>query len=101
MPFAFGYHVKDDHYNNYGHETKSDGKVRTGRYHVDLPDGRTQIVNYRADHYGYVADVQYKGDAKYEDHQPSYKSDDAASNSDDYYSLYKGKGKNQISYEGE
>lgn len=84
MPFAFGYHVKDDYYNNFGHETKSDGHVRTGRYHVDLPDGRTQIVNYKADHYGYVADVQYKGDAKYDDYQPSYKSDDAAAKADDY-----------------
>jgi len=75
MPFAFGYHVKDDHYNNYGHETKSDGDVRTGSYHVDLPDGRTQIVTYKADHYGYVADVQYKGEAKYPDtYKPAYKA---------------------------
>ena len=72
MPFAFGYHVKDDYYNDFGHESKSDGKVRTGTYRVALPDGRTQIVNYKADHYGYVADVQYKGEAKYPDTHKGY-----------------------------
>lgn len=31
----------------------------TGEYHVLLPDDRYQVVNYRADHNGYVADVKY------------------------------------------
>jgi hypothetical protein len=44
--------------------------VTTGTYRVVLPDGRTQIVKYRADSYGYTADVKYEGDAKY----PEYKA---------------------------
>ena len=63
MPFAFGYNVKDHYGNNYGHESKSDGVVRHGSYHVALPDGRLQVVNYHAGPHGYVADVNYKGEA--------------------------------------
>lgn len=70
MPFAFGYAVKDEYYNDYAHDTASDGKVRTGTYRTLLPDGRVQIVNYKADDYGYVADVQYQGEAKY-DYKPA------------------------------
>lgn len=36
------------------------GKVTIGSYRVPLPDGRVQIVNYRADENGYVADIQYE-----------------------------------------
>ena len=75
MPFAFGYAVKDDYYgiNDYSHDTTSDGKTRTGVYKTLLPDGRVQIVTYKADDYGYLADVKYEGVAKYPDYKPAYK----------------------------
>ena len=43
----------------------SDGRVTTGAYRIALPDGRTQIVNYRSDANGYTADVQYEGYVSY------------------------------------
>ena len=77
MPFDFAYEVKD-HYtgNDYGHKSNSDGKVVTGEYRVLLPDGRTQIVTYTADHYnGYQAEVTYEGEAKpYEAPKHQYKA---------------------------
>lgn len=48
--------------------------MTTGSYRVLLPDGRTQIVTYRADEHGYVADVKYEGTAKYPEYRPSFKS---------------------------
>ena len=58
--------MKDEaSYNNFGHQETSDGKAVTGSYFVNLPDGRLQTVNYKADAHGYVADVQYTGDDKY------------------------------------
>ena len=65
--------MKDEaSYNNFGHQENSDGKAVTGSYFVNLPDGRLQTVTYKADDYGYVADVQYTGEAKY-DYKPAYK----------------------------
>ena len=73
MPYRFAWDVKDDaSYNNFAHSERSDGNVVTGSYRVALPDGRTQIVNYRADSYGYVADVKYEGEAKYPEYKPTY-----------------------------
>ena len=66
MPYEFAWAVKDEPTkNDYAHEAKSDGKVVTGSYRVLLPDGRTQIVSYRADENGYVADVKYEGEAQF------------------------------------
>jgi len=79
QPYSFAYEVNDaPSYNNYGHSENSDGNVVTGSYRVLLPDGRTQIVNYRADKNGYVADVKYEGEAKYSEYNkpsaPVYKA---------------------------
>ena len=74
MPFEYAWAVKDEpSYNDYSHQTKSDGKVENGSYRVVLPDGRTQIVTYTANDDGYVADVKYEGEAKSSDYKPAYK----------------------------
>ena len=75
MPYNFAWAVKDDYtYNDYAHQATADDKgYVSGSYRVLLPDGRTQTVNYKADDYtGYVADVQYSGEAKYPDYKPAY-----------------------------
>jgi hypothetical protein len=73
MPYSFDWAVLDGpSYNDFGHKETSDGKVVTGTYYVNLPDGRRQIVTYKADDYGYVADVKYEGEAKYPEYKPAY-----------------------------
>ena len=73
-PYNYAYAVKDDpSYNDYAHQETSDGKIVTGSYRVLLPDGRTQIVSYKADDYGYVTDVKYEGVAKPYEYKPAYK----------------------------
>ncbi|KAF5288063.1 hypothetical protein FQR65_LT12113 [Abscondita terminalis] len=58
--YAFGYQVRDfESGNDFGHEEVARGGMRKGRYHVLLPDGRLQNVNYWADHTGYHAKVTY------------------------------------------
>ncbi|KZS13696.1 putative Cuticular protein [Daphnia magna] len=58
MPYSFAWDVNDyASKNNYAHSESSNGKAVSGSYRVALPDGRTQYVTYRADHNGYVADV--------------------------------------------
>ena len=50
-----------------------DFQAVVGSYTVALPDGRTQIVKYQADPYGYggyVADVKYEGYAQFPKHAP-------------------------------
>ncbi|XP_057381148.1 cuticle protein 7-like [Daphnia carinata] len=71
QPYSFGYEVQDkESYNDFDRAEKSEGKVVTGSYRVVLPDGRTQIVTYKADENGYNAVVKYEGEAKY----PEYKA---------------------------
>ena len=75
--YDFDYAVKDDYsYVNFGHNENRNGDNTKGSYFVDLPDGRRQTVNYYVDGYsGYVADVQYSGEAKYaHDYKPAYKA---------------------------
>lgn len=66
MPYEFEYDVNDGD-NQHGHRQQNDGRVTSGSYRVALPDGRTQIVTYRADHNGYNADVTYEES----DHNPT------------------------------
>lgn len=40
-----------------------DEGITKGRYHVRLPDGRIQKVNYQVDENGYRAVVSYQRDA--------------------------------------
>ncbi|XP_057368946.1 adhesive plaque matrix protein-like [Daphnia carinata] len=84
MPYAFSWGVKDEKsYNDYSHQQESNGKVVTGSYRVLLPDGRTQIVTYKADENGYVADVKYEGQVKHDEYKPTPKS--TYKSSDDAY----------------
>ena len=48
------------------------GLAATGTYFVNLPDGRLQTVTYHADASGYVADVQYQGQAVFPEIKPTY-----------------------------
>merc|ERR1712173_434832 len=62
------YAVADDYSGAAFNQAESnDGTgVVEGSYSVNLPDGRTQHVNYHANDYdGYVADVTYDGVAAY------------------------------------
>ncbi len=73
-PFAYEYGVKDEYSGAYfaKQETQDDYGVVTGEYRVALPDGRTQIVTYHADHEnGYIADVKYEGEPHYEPYHPA------------------------------
>ncbi|XP_037804278.1 cuticle protein 7-like [Penaeus monodon] len=72
MPFDFSYAVRDYSGNDYAHQETSDGHVTSGSYRVVLPDGRTEIVEFSADHdNGYVANVAYEGEASYPSPSPS------------------------------
>lgn len=65
--YDFSYGVSD-HYsgNSYQAAENRDGYITSGSYRVALPDGRTQIVTYSVHQdSGYVADVQYEGQAVY------------------------------------
>ncbi|CAL4090992.1 unnamed protein product, partial [Meganyctiphanes norvegica] len=72
MPFDFAYAVRDDYKGvDFAHDENSDGHVTSGSYRVALPDGRTQIVTFTADHTnGYVAEVNYEGEAQYPETKP-------------------------------
>merc|ERR1712012_672895 len=74
-PFAYEYGGVDDYGNHFQKaETQDEYGTVQGEYRVELPDGRTQIVTYHADHEnGFVADVKYEGEAHPVDyHKPKY-----------------------------
>merc|ERR1712029_465220 len=73
--YSYQYGVNDDYSGaNYNADESRDGYSTKGSYSVALPDGRLQTVNYNvADGYsGYIADVTYSGEARY-DAAPAYK----------------------------
>ena len=88
--YNFDYAVKDDYtYVDFGHNEHRDGDNTKGSYYVVLPDGRRQVVSYYVDGYsGYVADVKYEGEAKY-DHKPAYKAAYQPEYKADYKPAYK------------
>ena len=61
--YRFSYAVEDNYSGNqFGHTENRDGAGTTaGEYHVRLPDGRIQTVEYTVDYRGYHATVFYEG----------------------------------------
>ncbi|XP_064111983.1 cuticle protein 19.8-like [Macrobrachium nipponense] len=71
--YNFNYAVKDDYSgNDFGHEEGRNGYDTQGSYYVQLPDGRLQKVDYvvKGDS-GFLAQVNYQGEAQYPKYQPS------------------------------
>ncbi|XP_042875686.1 cuticle protein 7-like [Penaeus japonicus] len=66
--YDFNWAVKDEYSgNDFGHQESRDGDNTEGSYYVQLPDGRLQKVTYYVDgDNGYVADVTYEGEARYD-----------------------------------
>merc|ERR1712212_14997 len=70
-PYHYEYKVHDDkEYLDFGQEEEDDGHGNVhGYYHVQLPDGRHQRVDYHVDGYsGFIADVKYDGKASHPAH---------------------------------
>lgn len=56
--YDFSYEVHDEHSSlDFGHNEKRQADHSSGSYHVLLPDGRTQIVDYEAGPDGYRPQV--------------------------------------------
>eukprot|EP00095_Tigriopus_kingsejongensis_P011188 snap_masked-scaffold1672_size31643-processed-gene-0.3 protein:Tk11188 transcript:snap_masked-scaffold1672_size31643-processed-gene-0.3-mRNA-1 annotation:"cuticle protein 7" len=70
--YQYAYAVKDEYSQlDFNANEEREGYGTSGSYQVLLPDGRTQTVTYSVNgDSGYVADVQYAGEAKYEPYQP-------------------------------
>merc|ERR1712051_252154 len=66
QPFQYEYGGADSYGRHFAKTESKDAEgVVKGEYRVELPDGRVQIVSYRADpELGYQADVRYEGEAK-------------------------------------
>ena len=73
-PYHYEYKVHDDkEYLDFGQKEEDDGQGNVhGYYHVQLPDGRHQRVDYHVTgHSGYIADVTYDGEASHPTHHSS------------------------------
>ena len=64
--YDFDWAVSEDS-NEFAHQEARDGDDTRGSYYVQLPDGRLQTVTYYVDgDNGYVAEVNYEGEAHYD-----------------------------------
>ena len=73
--FSYDVHGYGDYEPQFNAQEARDGYATQGSYSVVLPDGRTQTVTYRTDdaYSGNIAEVTYEGEARYDEHKPSYK----------------------------
>ncbi|XP_050728893.1 uncharacterized protein LOC127004802 [Eriocheir sinensis] len=72
--YSFGYAVSDAR-NDFGHQEARQLENTEGGYHVALPDGRLQQVQYRVDgDSGYLVEVTYDGEARFPDSDESFES---------------------------
>lgn len=72
--YTYGYEVQDQYTGtDFGQEEARDGYLTQGSYRVSLPDGRIQTVTYKSEgDSGFIADVQYQGEAQYPKYEPKY-----------------------------
>ncbi|KAK3850878.1 hypothetical protein Pcinc_042440 [Petrolisthes cinctipes] len=65
--YDFNWAVNDDFGNDFGHQEAREGDHTEGSFYVQLSDGRLQKVSYYVDgDSGFVADVTYEGEARYD-----------------------------------
>ncbi|XP_053648438.1 cuticle protein 8-like [Cherax quadricarinatus] len=67
--YGFDWAVRDgESGNDFAQQETRDNENTKGSFTVQLPDGRLQTVNYYVDgDSGFIADVQYQGEARYPD----------------------------------
>ncbi|XP_013183051.2 pro-resilin-like [Amyelois transitella] len=64
--YDFSYDVQDNTVNlDFGHNEKRKDDRATGSFHVLLPDGRMQLVEYEAGPDGYKPQIMYMGTATF------------------------------------
>merc|ERR1711936_624149 len=72
-PYEFQFRVDDpETYNKFEIQETGEPEIVRGSYRINLPDGRTQVVNYEVHpERGYEAKIAYEGEAQYPD-TPGY-----------------------------
>ncbi|KAK6631978.1 hypothetical protein RUM44_007008 [Polyplax serrata] len=60
--YEYNYEVQasEEHGTEFGHKENRENELARGVYHVLLPDGRMQIVEYEADERGYRPQIRYE-----------------------------------------